>query len=162
MTPSVSVRRGGAEDAVALRAIRLEALADTPEAFGSTFEETSAWGDDRWREVAASWTYFLALEDGAAVGMATGGYHDQHPGSWLFGMYVTPRLRGTGVADALVASVVAWARSEGAGELFLHVTELVPRARVFYERVGFVATGDTATLRRDASVAMITMVRRLD
>ncbi len=162
MTPSVSVRRGGVEDAAALRAIRLEALADTPEAYGSTYEETSTWDDDRWREVAGSWTYFLALEDGAAVGMATGGYHDQHAGSWLFGMYVTPRLRGRGVADALVASVVAWARAEGASELFLHVTEQVPRARAFYEKAGFASTGDVATLRRDANVAMITMVRRLD
>jgi GNAT superfamily N-acetyltransferase len=158
----VSVRRGGVEDAAALRAIRLEALADTPEAFGSTYAETATWDDGRWREVAGSWTFFLAFEDGAAVGMATGGYHDQHPGTWLFGMYVTPRLRGTGVADALVASVVAWARAEGAGELFLHVTELVPRARAFYEKVGFSDTGDVATLRRDANVAMITMVRRLD
>ena len=158
----MSVRRGTPADADALRAIRLEALADTPEAFGSTYDETAQWSDEQWREVAGRWAFFLAEDDGAVVGMATGGDHDRHPGtSWLFGMYVAPSARGTGAADALVDAVAQWARARGADALYLHVTELVPRARAFYERVGFVPTGEVETLRRDASVTLSTLVKRL-
>jgi GNAT superfamily N-acetyltransferase len=158
----VSVRGGGVEDALALRAIRLEALADTPEAYGSTYAETVVWDDAQWREVAQRWNYFLAEEGGQVVGMATGGLHDLYPGTWwLFAMYVAPRVRGTGVADLLVEHVGAWARAEGATELYLHVTELVPRARAFYEKAGFRPTGEVSSLHRDASVGLVTLVKGL-
>ncbi len=156
------VRRGTPADVDALRAIRLEALGDTPEAFGSTLDETTQWSEEQWREVAGRWTFFLAEDDGGVVGMATGGDHERRPGtSWLFGMYVTARARGTGAADALVDAVAQWARERGADTLYLHVTELVPRARAFYERVGFVPTGEVEALRRDASVTLSTLVLRL-
>ncbi|HEV2427501.1 MAG TPA: GNAT family N-acetyltransferase [Acidimicrobiales bacterium] len=159
----MSVRRGGDADVDLLRAIRLEALADTPEAYGSTYAETAEWTDDQWLEVARRWTFFLAEDATGVVGMATGGDHDGHPGtSWLYGMYVTPRARGTGVAVELVDAVSTWARSRGADSLYLHVTDAVPRAQAFYRRVGFAPTGEVATLRRDAGVGLATLVKRLD
>lgn len=158
----MSVRRGGVADVELLRAIRLEALADTPEAYGLTYAETAEWTDDQWLEVAGRWTFFLAEDGSGVVGMATGGDHDAHPGtSWLYGMYVAPRARGTGVAEELVDAVSAWARSRGADALYLHVTDLVPRAQAFYRRAGFAPTGQVATLRRDASVGLATLVKRL-
>ncbi|MFI5035558.1 MAG: GNAT family N-acetyltransferase [Acidimicrobiales bacterium] len=159
MSGAITIRRGGEVDAAALRAIRLEALADTPEAFGSTYDETVAWDDAAWRDVAGRWTFFLAEDEERPVGMVTGGRHDNYPGTWwLFGMYVVPALRGAGVAERLVARVGDWARDEGASELHLHVTELVPRARAFYEKVGFRATGEVASLHRDAAVGLVTLV----
>jgi len=157
------VRHAGVADAAALRAIRLEALADTPEAFGSTYAETVTWSDERWEQVAGEWNVYLAELDGEVVGMASGGRHDEHPGScWLFGMYLTARARGSGLAAQLVDAVAQWARAEGAADLYLSVTDQVPRARAFYEKVGFRPTGEVASLHRDAAVALVTMVRRLD
>lgn len=163
MSRRFTVRRAGVEDAALLRSIRLEALSDTPEAFGSTYEETVAWSDDQWTEVAGRWNVFLAEEDREVLGMASGGRHDDYPGTrWVFGMYVVPRRRGSGVADRLVEAVGDWARAEGATELYLQVTDLVPRARAFYERAGFRPTGDVVPLHRDATVGLITMVKALD
>jgi GNAT superfamily N-acetyltransferase len=159
----ISVRRGGVDDAMKLREVRLEALSDTPEAYGSTYEGTATWDDEYWRDVAGRWRFFLAEEADAVVGMATGGRHDDYPGTWwLFGMYVTARLRGTRVADRLVDAVEAWAKGEGASELYLAVTEQVPRARAFYERLGYRPTGEVVSLHRDTSVGLINLVRRLD
>jgi GNAT superfamily N-acetyltransferase len=163
VTGQAFVRTGGVDDAMRLRAIRLEALADTPEAYGSSYAEESAWDDAKWREVAGRWTFFLAEDDDEAVGMASGGHRDDYPGTWwLFGMYVTPRLRGTGVAEQLVGSVAQWARSEGAGELHLAVTEPVARARAFYAKMGYLPTGDVELLHRNPTVRLINLVRRLD
>jgi len=68
--------------------------------------------------------------------MASGGYNDAHPGTrWLYGMYVSPSQRGSGLANQLVDAVVSWARGEGAKEIFLHVTKSVARARAFYTKV---------------------------
>ncbi len=163
-SPAYSVRRGHVPDARLLRAIRLESLRDTPEAFGATFEEASTWSDDRWRTAAQQWTYYLGEGEGEGevVGMVSGGFNDRSPGTlWMYGMYVSPTARGTGLASELVEAVGQWALGEGASELYLHVTETVTRARAFYEKVGFRLTGDAITMSRDPSLRLVTMVKSL-
>ena len=157
------VRRANAKDAQKLRAIRLESLADTPAAYGSTYEDSVKWSRLKWRIAAAKWNYFFGERDGEVVGMASGGFNDSHPGThWLFGMYVTPSARGTGVAGQLVEAVSEWARGEGAKSLYLHVTESVTRARAFYEKMGFRLNGESIKMDRDRSMTLVTMVRNLD
>lgn len=160
---SIAVRRAGATDWRALRAIRLEALEMTPEAYGSTFADSITWADERWQLVASQWAYFLAERDGMVVGMASGGRHDQYPGTrWLYGMYVTPSARGSGAATDLVKEVGGWARSEGVTEIYLNVSSSVPRARRFYERVGFRPAGEVVVMERDPSISLEMMVLNLD
>ena len=160
---AVTVRRGTDADWRALRDIRLESLADTPDAFGSTYEGAMKWSDRRWRRTAGEWLVFLAERDGEVVGMASGGVNDDHPGTrWLYGMYVTPSARGTGAADALVEAVSDWARTQGVRDVYLHVTTTVARARAFYARMGFVETGEVHVMDRDPRLRLATMVRHLD
>jgi GNAT superfamily N-acetyltransferase len=157
-----AVRRAAASDWAALREIRLEALRDTPEAFGSTFEAASNFTEDQWRQMAAQRCYYLAEHDGVVVGMISGGPNDVHPGTrWLYGMYVTPTARGSGVAAQLVAAVEAWARDEGASEIFLHVGSSVLRARAFYSKMGFAPTGESHDVTRDPTLELVTMRRTL-
>jgi GNAT superfamily N-acetyltransferase len=159
---SYVVRRGGISDAMMLRAIRLDSLLDTPEAYGSTYEAASAWSDDRWRSAARQWHFYLAERDDEVVGMVSGGFNDAAPGThWMYGMYVSPAARATGVAASLVEATCDWAVERGADALYLHVTESVARARAFYERSGFLATGATITMDRDPSIRLMTMVKSL-
>jgi ribosomal protein S18 acetylase RimI-like enzyme len=65
----------------------------------------------------------------------------------LVGMWVAPGCRGRGVADGLVAAVCDLARAAGAGAVTLWVTEVNDRARAFYRRVGFAATGARMLVR---------------
>jgi GNAT superfamily N-acetyltransferase len=154
----VTIRRIESADWPALRAIRVEALTDAPEAFGSTLHSTLRLSARQWRHKVATSVYFLAERDGTVVGMVSGGLNDNHPGThWLYGMYVTPAARGTVAAPRLVAAVVEWARGEGAREIFLHVASGVPRARSFYLKNGFALTGETFAMERDRSVTMSTM-----
>jgi GNAT superfamily N-acetyltransferase len=158
-----SVRHAEAGDARKLRAIRLEALADTPVAYGSTYEDSVKWSRLKWRFAAAKWNYFFGERDGEVVGMASGGFNDSHPGThWLYGMYVTPSARGSDVAAQLVEAVSEWARAQGAKSLYLHVTESVARARAFYEKMGFRLNGESIRMDRDRSITLVTMVRCLD
>jgi GNAT superfamily N-acetyltransferase len=156
---TITIRRSDRRDWRALKAIRLEALADTPDAYGSTWNENSKWSDAQWKNAASRRLYYLAFRDEEVVGMASGGLNDMHPGTrWLYGMYVTPSDRGSGTADQLVATVCAWARGEGADEIYLHVTSSVARARAFYTRLGFRPNGETFPMDRDHALTLETMV----
>jgi GNAT superfamily N-acetyltransferase len=147
---------------MALRAIRLEALLDSPQAYGSTYQECLTWTNRQWRQVCRRWNYYVAERDARAVGIASGGLNEGYPGTlWLYGMYVSPRFRGTGVADQLVETVERWARDQGVSELYLHVTTPMLRARAFYEREGFRATGEVAAMERDPSIELVTMVKTI-
>jgi Acetyltransferase (GNAT) family len=85
------VRAGTVEDADVLRTIRLEALADSPGAYGTTYDDVVGQPLEWWRETLAEPGFFLGEIDGRVRGMARGGSHDDFPGeTWLFGMYVGP------------------------------------------------------------------------
>jgi GNAT superfamily N-acetyltransferase len=157
------VRHANASDASALRAIRLESLVDTPEAYGSVYGDVARLSHAKWRRMALESNFYLAERRGEVVGMASGGYNDAHPGThWLFAMYVSPSARGTGVAAALVEAVSTWARRDHADTLFLHVTESVTRARAFYERLGFRYNGERISMDRDPTIQLLTMELALD
>ncbi len=103
---TLTIRLCGLDDWEDLRAIRLEALGDTPDAYGSTYEESVRWSDAQWKNSASTRLYYLADRDGAVVGMVSGGFNDAYPGTrWLYGMYVTPSERGSGTAELLVRAI---------------------------------------------------------
>jgi GNAT superfamily N-acetyltransferase len=156
------VRCAQRDDWSVLKTIRLEALRDTPDAYGSSFAAAVAFSDDDWRAMTSRQRYFLIERDGEVVGMAAGGFNDYRPGEhWLYGMYVKPRARGGEVATALVDAVVTWASNEGASALYLDVTTSLARARAFYKKVGFEPTGERRVMDRDHSIELVRMRREL-
>src|SRR5271170_4948620 len=116
------VRRAVIGDETALRALRLQALTDSPRAFSSTYERELARTTEDWRRwLAPSATFFLEA-DGEARGLVAG-VSDTHDSSvvHLMAMWVHPDVRGTGAADLLVSSVKGWAAGVGAKEVRLNV-----------------------------------------
>ena len=80
----------------------------------------------------------------------------------LVAVYVAPDFRGrrTGVTDALLDGIEAWARERGS-QLRLEVNELNPRAVAAYESRGFVRTGRTSPYPLDPPSLEIEMVKGL-
>ena len=145
----VLVREAVADDWRALRDIRLAALRDAPEAFGSTYEQQVTFGEADWqRRIARGGTFLAFLPEVSAsepAGLA-GGYQEGPGLVELVSMYVRPRARGRGVGEALVASVVEWAGARDAASVHLWVTETNRPARLLYERCGFTLTGERQPL----------------
>ena len=139
------VRATTRADLAGFRAIRLEALQLAPEAYGTRYEDVVHWTDEQWTPFLVAPTTFVAEADGEIVGMARGGHNDREVGEttnrWLWGMYVTPRVRGTGVALDLVEHVAQWSRVDGGERLLLHVRTIADRAQAFYRKAGFRETG---------------------
>lgn len=149
MTAYPSIRRIRPDEGPALRTIRLQAIADSPIAFGSTLAETEGRPAEYWegraRGAAAGQDniLFVAEDAGTWVGLA-GGYVDDERADAspdLISMWVHPAYRGRGIGRRLVEQVVLWAREREAPRVVLWVTEGNDSAAGLYARCGFRDTG---------------------
>jgi hypothetical protein len=95
----VEIRRVGRDEWGTLRVLRLRALQDAPDAFGSTYEEESSRTDAEWMGWAADLadggsSFGVVADDGSWLAMAVGAPHRDHPGeAGLFAMWVAPDAR---------------------------------------------------------------------
>jgi GNAT superfamily N-acetyltransferase len=146
----MNVRRAVIGDEALLRELRLEALSLEPYAFGSTYERELARTVEDWRRWMSPGVVFI-LEDGQdARGLVAAALDSADPAIvHLMAMWVQPDARGSGGADALVAAVVGWARSERSNAVRLQVIHDNLRARRCYERNGFKVTGGTRVRDKD-------------
>lgn len=146
--PDVVVRALTEADAVAYRALRLEALRDAPRAFATSYEEELA------RPLEATVERLRPKTDAAAFGAFEGERlvgmcsvfrlerRTERHKAFLVAMYVTPDARRRGVARALVAATLARARAmDGVRQVLLGVAADNAAARALYEGFGFEAFG---------------------
>ena len=142
----IRVRRMTPEDWQIWRAVRLAALTDAPRAFASTLDREQGYDERTWRDQVepGRGVKVVALTGDAPVGVAAGWVHREwNDAVELFGMWVAPSARGTGVGDALVHQVLDWAHEGGHPQVRLWVVEDNHRARRLYERLGFIRTAET-------------------
>lgn len=146
------IRRLAPDEIELLKELRLSALADAPSAFASTYEQAAALADDDWRFLLRPEGHptFVWEDERGTQGMAVGARDDAMTDVvHLFAMWVRPSARGGGVADALVARVLEWAREQSTRFVRLHVTSDNERAERLYARHGFVRTGRSRLRERD-------------
>jgi len=141
------IRTTDEEDWRAVRTLRLEMLRDYPLAYGETLEHALMVDEAGWRLRAArgttpGQTSIVAIDGERWVGQMGGYIPDVTSGPLLVGVYVAPDYRGdaAGVSRRLLDAVEEWARLHG-DTLRLEVHEDNPRARRFYEKLGFTMTG---------------------
>ena len=97
--------------------------------------------------------------DGEPVGMVAAFIPEGATIPDLVSMWVAPEQRGTPLATNLVESVIGWVGDEGFNSVELWVTRGNDRAQAFYERMGFVVTGEVAPLPSDPCKDEIRMRR---
>ncbi len=133
----VVLRVLGVDDWADWRELRLAALRDAPDVFGSKLADWQGDGDreDRWRARLDGMHNVLAHLDGEPAGMVSG--MPRGHGVVLISMWVAPFARGRGVGDALVAAVVD--RADGVVSLLVKESNLA--AASLYRRHGFVDDG---------------------
>jgi GNAT superfamily N-acetyltransferase len=156
------LRRAVLGDESALRELRLQALLEAPDAFGSTYEKELARTTSDWQQWLSPGVTLILEEPAGARGIVAGLQDATDAGViHLMAMWVHPAIRGSGAADELVGAVLAWAKSEGAKFVRLNVIQRNDRARRFYERNGFRATGREAVRVRDGQIE-VQMERAID
>jgi lincosamide nucleotidyltransferase A/C/D/E len=139
----MGIRRAGTGDEDELRELRIRALRDSPERFGSTVAREQARTTEDWqRWFSPGATFLFESEAGDAVGLVAVMRPDEEPTlAQLISMWVAPEARGLGVGDALVQAMLGFAADSGASVGRVHVYDSNDRAIRLYERNGFVGTG---------------------
>lgn len=95
-----------------LRAIRLRALLDAPDAFGTTFEEAVAQPAENWLKQLLDLPTFVAVHAKCDVGLVRCARDQARiDTAWLISMGVAPEVRRTGLGGALIDLVIQWARA---------------------------------------------------
>lgn len=136
------IRRLTASDAALYRDLRLSALRDHPAAFTSAYEDEVGHSLDYYAERLANGTVFASGAErltGMAGFYVRDGLKTCHRGM-LWGMYVRPEARGTGLAAALIEAVKDHARPL-VEEVMLGVGTDNPAAIARYRAAGFVRCG---------------------
>lgn len=145
----MEIRLLTADDASEWLRLRLESLETDPEAFSSSVEEHHTLTSEGVRSRLGS-----AAEDSFVVGAfqesrlrgTVGFYREKGPKNLhkgrVWGVYLTPEARGTGVARQMMEHMLGRAaRIDGLGQILLAVTTTQKAAHKLYRSLGFETFG---------------------
>ncbi len=143
----IEVVAAAPDDWQRVRAVRLAALADTPDAFAATLADEEADPEEAWRgRLARTDAVTLLAVDGqdevVGITVVAPAYRDPMSGA-VYAVWVAPAARGSGAADLLLTAAVAHARRLGYPRLVLDVGDHNTTADRLYARHGFQPTGRT-------------------
>ncbi|MFB9312781.1 GNAT family N-acetyltransferase [Nocardioides plantarum] len=166
------LRRVTPDDWRLLRDVRLRALADAPDAFGSTRALAEGLTESDWRDRADNGGLTLVALGSSGVdeerGLGMGGAFapDGGPTACVWGMWTDPVARGRGIGAAVLDDLVAWCREPrrpgpAYDEVRLHVTQGNDAARRLYVARGFVPTGAWEPLREGSPLRIEELALRL-
>jgi ribosomal protein S18 acetylase RimI-like enzyme len=145
----ITVRALGEEDWQEFRDIRLMALRDAPEAFVATVAQETALDEQSWRDRMRRARRLIAELDRTPMGVVSLGHGGSEHSSTgeLFGLWVAPEGRGTGVAWKLVEAGAAQALADGHKNLGYWVGTNNGPAVAFASSFGFRPTGTRRPMR---------------
>jgi GNAT superfamily N-acetyltransferase len=107
----------------------------------------------------------IAELDGVAVGLAWGQIHSSSPmdtdAAHVYQMWMSPRARGYGLSKLLLNSIIDWAKKSNRKVVCLEVTIANEAVVNLYKSIGFVAAGETQTLREGSALLTQTMILEL-
>jgi ribosomal protein S18 acetylase RimI-like enzyme len=166
---ALTVRPFGRGEWTQYRDLRLRALADSPDAFGSTLAQERLRSDAEWeRRLLAGIDSprdlpLMAYAGNEAVGLAWCRISETEPATaHLYQVWTAPEHRGQGAGRRLVETSIDWARTNGVTSVLLSVTCGDTAAARLYRRLGFMPVGEPRPLRPDSGLMEQEMLLRLD
>ena len=124
------------------RDVRLRALAESPDSFTATLADEADRDELFWRDRMTRSYWLLAERGQKPQGIVSLGPYEEDPSAAeVFGLYVVPDARGTGVAWRLVEAAAALATEQGYRQLYYWVGTDNARAVGFAKNFGFRTTG---------------------
>lgn len=120
--PELTVRVLDEQDWPIYRDLRLAALRESPAVFGDTHDHEAAADQTYWQSQLIEARRVVADFDGSPCGVVSVGSFQQEPGSVeLFGLWIDPVARSTGVAGRLVDTAATLAAVGGATQMYYWV-----------------------------------------
>jgi GNAT superfamily N-acetyltransferase len=126
-----------------LRAARLYALLDSPDAFTPSYAVESTWSHLDWQRSLRAATWIVAREAQNVIGLAKSACEPALPASrYVESAWVARTHRRRGVLRALLHGLAEIDRQTGVTELILWVFEDNQDAQRAYQVLGFRSTGE--------------------
>ncbi len=163
----LSIRPLQTDESALLRALRMRALRNAPDAFAQTIGEIQDKPETYWQQLAKNLRlshheFFIAFLNEEPVGITYGHLEvaDRHVAQ-VGSMWVSPTARGKGIGKRLLHRTLSWATAQGAQRMRLWVTADNSPATKLYKSSGFVPTGKTDLLPSHPDLHVIEMEREL-
>lgn len=137
------IRRLNPGESALYRALRLEALKESPHAFSTTYASALERNEDSWIQQADGSatgpdraTFVVIAERPVGLAAIYRNTNDLSTGE-LIQMWIAPEHRGGPLASELVEALLGWAARQGFGTIRAEVTPGNSRALRFYQKCGF-------------------------
>lgn len=155
------IRRLGLGEEMLYRGVRLASLAESPDAFSSSYAEAMERDESSWHVQAdASATggdraTFIAI-DGEAGGVgAIYGVEGEREVGELIQMWIAPERRGQDLAGNLLDGLLRWAWLSGFRRIKAEVEISNARALRFYQSYGFAKSAEAGSYSKSSLVLTI-------
>ena len=116
--PELTVRVLDGQDWTIYREVRLAALQESPGVFGDSYDHEAAAEPTYWRSQLTAARRLVAESDGSPCGVVSVGSFEEPGSVELFGLWVDPTVRSSGVAGRLVDTAATLAGVEGATQMY--------------------------------------------
>jgi RimJ/RimL family protein N-acetyltransferase len=134
--------------------VRLRALTDSLGENDPQYQQEAAFTAAQWRRRLRDHAQFAALIGNRPVGLI-GAQLENAENVYLYSLWLDPVARGHGLARALVAAAVDWARDRRARTVTLRVADDNAVARGVYESLGFTLTAaETCCPRSEVAMSL--------
>jgi len=155
MNTSLKVRRLAPDQGALLRELRIAGLREAPYAFGATLQDALSADPASFDNIAQQ---LAVAEDNACFVLYTEGqpaglidaFFESEPGetprAFIRALWVAPAVRHLRGGELLVATASQWLIDHRAEQIFAWVADHNTNAMGFYERLGFVSSGDRQVL----------------
>ena len=157
----LNIRVLNKEDWAIYKDLRLLSLQDSPDSFGSTYEQEVQVSNEEWisrldPELCAKYALPLMAElNGVAIGLAWGLLHSPYDKTaHIYQMWVSPTVRGQGVGKLFLKKLIGWAKGADLDDIFLAVTTINMAAVHLYKSIGFEPYGSLESLREKSTLSV--------
>lgn len=159
--PAITVRFLTADEWPTLKLLRIRALTDSPDSFGTTVADVVDQPDGYWqtwarRANADDARVFAAFRDADPLGLGSA-VRDPNGVGHIGAMWADPAVRGTGVGRRIFEAGCKFLAGAGCRRIELWVTDGNERAEGLYRSRGFVRTGKREPLREGSPLWNVEM-----
>lgn len=156
MNTSLKVRRLAPDQGALLRELRIAGLREAPYAFGATLQDALSEDPTSFDLIAQQLAIaeddacFVLYTEGQPAGLIDAFFEVGEPKrAFIRALWVAPAVRHLRGGELLVATASQWLAEHGAQHTYAWVADANTNAMGFYERLGFVSSGDRQALQSD-------------
>ena len=148
MKENIIIKQATIKDWRDYKKIRLDALMNNPESFGSSYREELNKDDKKWKErfKDTNRTVFIAFNHKLPIGVALVSYESAERFKHLahiYSMYIKKEFRGKGISNLLIKSIMlSLKRRKNIKKIKLNVVKQQVPAINLYKKFGFKIVGE--------------------